>query len=158
MATERAISLFFTIDGSADLGDQIGASNMQRLFDVVETTSFADQGIKSREITLGDITLSVDLTAPEVDESVATSILSIIDAGAPVPFGSGDGKYAIVIQKVSAGGVPGTPTTKDPTYSFSAVVDGAVPVIVGDPSTLVNHGASIQFNIAKGSTYARATS
>jgi hypothetical protein len=156
MGTERAHEIHVTIDGSATLKAQINSSTLELPVSHEETTNFASGGMMERRSTLRDLTFSIDLTDPEVDESVAVSLTKILYDGST--FSSGDDIYTIVAQKVSSGGTGGTPTPKDPTYTFAAVLTTPIPIFVSDVSSLVNKGVTIGFANATAATFAKATS
>lgn len=156
MSVERAWAFYVTIDGSADLKAQIDTGTLELPVNTVETTNFASGGMVERKSTTRDLTFSINLTDPEVDESNAAALTKILYDGST--FSSGDDIYTIVAQKVSSGGTPGTATTKDPKYTFAAVLTTAIPVFSSDVSSLVNKGSTLSFANATAATYARATS
>lgn len=149
---QHNVEIHFTIDGSGDLSGEISSMDLTFNQDIVETTNFDSSGRKERLPTLYDVTCSITLNDPQVDESSAGVLKSMYDGSL---LSSGDGIYSIVAQKVTSGGTGGTATTTDPTYSFSAVADG-FPITTGSVSDAVNQGATITFNSTGAITRATA--
>lgn len=155
MAIERHVEAHLTIDGSATVKAQVNNVDAAFSWANAETTNMGSAGKTERVPTVMDWTVSFSTPALDADESVAASILKLMWDGSLE--GGGDGIYVIVVQKVSSGGTGGTATTADPTYTCNMITDGWSP-ISGSTGDVIGGGQTINFSMATGSTWARATS
>lgn len=152
MAAEHYAECHITLDAGSDLGGECSSMEITYNQESAEITNLASAGWKEHLSTVRDVTITLNLSNPEGDESASGILKALMDASSG--FGSGDDILAVVAQKVSSGGTGGTATTKDPTYSGNFLCP-TIQIVGGSVTDVINQGSTITLNST--GTVTRAT-